>query len=137
MPTDAEVIPGSNGTLRARIRAKTRRRHRDACWEWTGQYRQHRGAKRPYIVVGGRGSKKITVARVVLALFDRVPLSVRVEEGAEAGHQCHHAWCVNRRHLRWVSREVNEEQKEEFDDEFDRFSAAIDERAAQAYGGGR
>lgn len=47
----------------------------------------------------------------------------------EAGHTCHHYWCVNERHLTWQTRVENEESKQEFDDYSD-FAAAVDALSA-------
>lgn len=123
-----DLIAGATSTLRRRIRAKTLRGRRNECWGWTGgTARKRDGARRPKIQVGGRGSRTILVARVLLALKDRVPLTLRA--GLEAGHRCHHFWCVNPRHLQWQTRIENEHAKQEYDDYCD-FAAAVDELAA-------
>ena len=78
---------------------------------------------------GGKGSRWLTVARVLLTLRDRVPLDLR--DGLEAGHECHHAWCVNVRHLRWQTHSENLLHRRERDD-YERFSNAVDELADKA-----
>jgi len=129
--TTAELIPGATGSLRRRIYAKIIRPSRRACWRWTGATARKRdGAKRPKVRAGGRGSRTILVARVLLALRDRVPLWRRELERLEAGHTCHNYWCVNPRHLQWQTRIENEQAKQEFDAYTD-FAAAVDELAAQ------
>jgi hypothetical protein len=128
--TIARLIAGASATLRRRIAAKvTRLPGRGACHRWTGATSRKRdGARRPVIRVGGRGSRTVLVTRVVLALFDRVPLVERDAVRLESGHKCHHFWCVNPRHLEWQTRIENEHAKQEFDDYCD-FS--VDELAAE------
>ena len=129
--TLAELIPGATSTLRRRIAAKILRPDgRHGCWRWTGgTARKRDGAERPKVRVGGRGSRTILVARVLLVLRDRVPLWRREADKLEAGHSCNHFWCVNPRHLVWQTRVENENAKHEFDDYCD-FAAAVDELAA-------
>jgi hypothetical protein len=126
----AQLIVGATPSLRRRIYAKIVRPSRRACWRWTGATARKRdGAKRPQVRVGGRGSRVIVVARVLLSLRDRIPLIDRY--GLEAGHTCHHYWCVNPRHLEWQTRVQNEEAKQEFDDYCD-FAQAVDDLASEA-----
>lgn len=139
MPTDASLIPGATSTLRRRIYAKIERgATRDACCYWRGKTvikrdRVRRGA----IGVGGRGSRTVSVARLLLVLRDRVPLVARDAARLEAGHTCHHYWCVNVRHLKWVTRLQNEREKSDarryaaFADDVDELAAT--ERAARPY----
>lgn len=124
-----DLIAGATSTLRARIAARTvREGGKMGCWRWTGgTSRKRDGARRGKVQVGGRGTRVITVARVLLVLKDRVPLVERDSARLEAGHRCGHFWCVNPRHLHWIDRSGNEAEKHEFDEEFDRFSAAFDE----------
>jgi hypothetical protein len=126
----AELIPGASGSLRRRIRAKVVKPHgRSGCWLWTGAKSKKRdGALRPVIRAGGKGSRLLLVARVVLALKDRVSLTLRA--GLEAGHICHNHGCVNPRHLMWQTRLENEEAKHEYDAYCD-FAAAVDDLAEQ------
>jgi len=129
-----QLIVGATGTLRARIRAKQVRAGRDACWSWTGATAQKRdGAKRPKIRVGGRGSRVVLVARLLLCLRDRVPLAERDAAKLEAGHTCDRFWCVNPRHLLWQTRIENEEAKHEYNDYQD-FAREVDDLAAEAEG---
>lgn len=109
MPRDIDVIPGATPTLRRRISAKTIRSTRSKCWTWSGTFRKHRTGTRPCIHIGGRGSGNKTVARILLALRDRVCLAERAE--LEAGHLCGNHWCVNPRHLVWQTRSENERMK--------------------------
>ena len=123
----AELVPGATSTLRRRLRAKQLRTSRDACWRWGGATSRKRdGVGRPAIQVGGRRSPVVHVARVLLALIDRVPLLER--RGLEAGHRCGNYWCVNGRHLEWQTRSENEDAKQEFD-AYASFAAAVDELA--------
>lgn len=116
MPRDVELIPGATSTLRRRISVKiVRTGGRRACWSWLGGTARHRGGRRPKIQIGGRGSRTMTVARLLLVLRDRVPLISRELEKLEAGHRCHHYWCVNTAHLEWSTRIDNEHAKYEFD----------------------
>jgi hypothetical protein len=113
-----ELIAGATPTLRARLWAKIVKRKRRQCWTWRGATcRKRGGARRPKLQVGGRGSRTIVVARILLAFKDRVPLEQRA--GLEAGHRCGHFWCVNPHHLEWVGRAENEEAKGEFDEAID------------------
>jgi len=111
----SDLIDGATSTLRARIRAKTVRPGRGywfdrrACWAWTGATKTKRGGVRPAVQIGRRGSRVVTVARLLLCLQDGVPLAER--SGLEAGHTCHHYWCVNPRHLEWQTRLENEREK--------------------------
>ena len=126
-----DLIPGATPTLRRRLAAKIQRSSsRNGCDRWTGAASLKRdGARRPVIQVGGRGSDVIHVARVLLALADGVPLPARGR--LEAGHTCGHFWCVAPRHLRWVTRSENEDDKDTFDEAtaYAAFEAAVDELA--------
>lgn len=93
--------------------------------------RKRDGALRPVIRVGGRGSPIVHVARVLLALRDRVPLWQRT--GLEAGHRCHRFWCVNPRHLEWQTSSENEAAKQEFDS-YEEFATAVDALTASLDG---
>jgi hypothetical protein len=128
----ARLIAGATSTLRQRIFAKiVRLPGRNACWQWTGgTARKRDGAKRPKIQVGGRGSRTILVARVLLCLRDGVPLAERDAAKLEAGHVCHRHWCVNPRHLEWQTRIENEHAKQEYDDYCD-FAQTVDELAEE------
>jgi hypothetical protein len=125
-----QLICGATSTLRKRIASKTIRNGRNGCWRWTGGTAQKRdGSKRPKIQVGGRGSRTVTVARLLLALRDRVPLVLRDDAKLEAGHTCHHFWCVNPRHLEWQTRTENEHAKQEFND-YEDFARDVEDLAA-------
>jgi hypothetical protein len=105
-------LPGASPSLLARIRAKIERVPGSTCLRWTGgTARKRDGAKRPKIQIGGRGSRFVVVARLLLVLRDGVPFVLR--DGLEAGHTCHHYWCVNWRHLKWCTRTENEADKRE------------------------
>ncbi len=70
----------------------------------------------------------INVARILLALADRVPLSERRE--LHAGHVCGNYWCVNVRHLRWQTASENERMKREHRDRSE-FFEAVDDLASE------
>lgn len=124
-----DLIIGATSTLRARIRSKTVRGTRRQCWHWIGATARKRdGARRPKIQVGGRGSRTVLIARLLLCLRDSVPLAERDAAKLEAGHTCHHFWCVNPWHLVWQTRHENEEAKHEYDD-YNEFADAVDELA--------
>jgi hypothetical protein len=128
------LILGATSTLRRRIRAKTERAGRNACWRWTGATARKRdGAKRPKIQIGGVGSRVVTVARLLLCLRDGVRLAERDAAKLEAGHSCYNFWCVNPRHLTWQTRIENENAKHEYDS-FEDFAREVDELAAQPEG---
>jgi hypothetical protein len=130
VPKDVDVIPGATSTLRRRLYAKVLRTRRHECWRWSGKHAKKRdGALRPAIMVGRRGSRTMTVARVLLALRDRVSLDLRTE--LEAGHTCGHHWCINVRHLVWQTRWENEAMKSEHR-RWREFSQAVDELAETA-----
>jgi hypothetical protein len=126
---DIDVIAGATSTLRRRLFDRIIGRGKDVCWIWTGGFARKRRSRRPKVQVGGRGSRTISVARVILALRDRVPLIERDRDKLEAGHTCHNEECVNWWHLDWQTREENECAKrdrdafERFTDEFDRIIA--------------
>lgn len=127
----ADLIPGASVTLPARITVKVVELCAGACGchAWTGATAQKRdGVRRPKVRVGGRGSRVVLVARLVLVLKDRVPLWRRELERLEAGHTCGHFWCVNPEHLTWQTRIENEREKQERDD-YEDFAAAVDELA--------
>jgi hypothetical protein len=107
----AELIKGASESLVGRILDKIAAPAADdACWFWMGSYvRESDGKERPKIQVGGRGSRTVTVARLLLCLADGVPLVRRRRR--EAAHRCGHWWCVNPAHLRWATREENERDK--------------------------
>lgn len=138
MPSDVALIPNATSTLRKRIYAKIdrQRRRRRECWHWLGKFVQKRGSVRPVIQVGGRGSRTITIARLLLVLRDRVPLAERDAAELEAGHLCGNPHCVNVRHLRWQTRSENEIMKHElalyrqWSDLVDRLADVEDSRAA-------
>ncbi len=131
MARDVDLIPGATSSLRRRIYAKiVRTRNRRACWAWSGRHSKKRGGLRPVVRAGGRGSRMLTVARVMLVLRDRVPLAQRDAELMEAGHKCNTYWCVNGSHLEWINRSGNEEAKDEFDEGFEQFSADVEALAA-------
>lgn len=112
------TIRGATPTLAQRIAAKIIRCEGSYCLQWTGSTRRGRdGAERPAIRLGGRGSRMATVARVLLALQDGVPLHRR--KGLEACHRCAHYWCVNVDHLCWQTRIENELDKEVWDEHYD------------------
>jgi hypothetical protein len=112
------LIQGATSTLRRRVWSKIVKGRRNQCWTWRGSVSLKRGgARRPKIQAGGRGSRSILVARILLVFADRVPLDQR--DGFEAGHKCGNFWCVNWRHLEWVSRIENEEAKQEYDESID------------------
>jgi hypothetical protein len=113
-----DLIIGATSTLRARLWAKIVKRKRRQCWQWSGSTSLKRGgARRPKMRVGGKRSRTIVVARILLSLKDRVPLHLR--DGLEAGHRCGNFWCVNPSHLEWVGRFENEDAKNEFDETID------------------
>lgn len=130
MPKDVALIPGATSTLRRRIYTKIIRGKRNECWRWSGKTVRKRGGVRAAIQVGGRGSRTISVTRLLLVLRDRVPLPERESDGLEGGHRCAHYWCVNQRHLCWQTRGENEAAKAEYD-AFEDFSEAIDTVIAQ------
>lgn len=118
MATVTDLIPDATSTLRKRVGSKIVKSKRDQCWQWRGSTSVKRGgARRPKIQVGARGSRTVLVARVLLVLADKVPLHERI--GQEAGHKCGRFWCVNWRHLEWVDRATNEDQKNEYDESID------------------
>lgn len=99
--------------------------------------RKRGGARRPKIQIGGRGSRVLTVARILLVIRDRVSILEREREKLEAGHTCGNYWCVNVRHLIWQTRSENESMKAEhrayaeFADDVEAISTA-DAEAADA-----
>lgn len=127
MPRDVDLIPGATSTLRRRLFAKiARTRSRRECWAWTGKTVKKRGGVRPAIQVGGRGTRTISVARILLVLKDRVPLSERDAARLEGGHKCGRYWCVNQSHLEWIDRGGNEDAKAEYDEGYEQFSADVE-----------
>lgn len=126
----SDLIPGASSSLRRRLRAKVLKPHgRSGCWLWTGAKSKKRdGALRPVIRVGGKGSRVVLVARIVLVLKDRVCLIARDYALLEAGHLCHNHGCVNPRHLMWQTRIENEHAKAEHR-AYTAFAAAVDELA--------
>lgn len=124
---DVDLIPTASSTIRRRVYAKILwAPGRLACRSWGGAHSQKKSGPRPVIRAGGKGSKVVLVSRVLLALFDRVPLAMRDLEGLRACHSCGHGWCVNRRHLSWKDQSDNELDKEEFD----AFCDVVDDLAA-------
>lgn len=80
----------------------------DACILWRGALSLKRlGRRSP--VIHDEGKTK-SVARIVCTWFHGAPYT----EGHEAGHTCpngENALCINPRHLRWMTREENEQYK--------------------------
>lgn len=128
---DHKLIEGATPTLRRRIASMTVGRNPAKCWRWTGSTARKRGCERPKVRIGGAVSRVMSVARVLLVLRDRVPLVDRDDAKLEAGHTCHHFWCVNPNHLEWVTRSENELAKYE-KKRFDEFAAEVDALAEVA-----
>ena len=112
MPRDTDVIAGATSSLRRRLYAKITKGPRRACWTWTGAtVRKKDGVRRPALMVGGRRSRVVHVARLLLCLRDRVPLTERYM--VHAGHLCHNPICVNVRHLAWQTQFENHALRDE------------------------
>lgn len=81
------------------------------CWRWRGALSQKRGGRhRPVIQLGKRGSKIVVVARLVCEWQHGPPPTPE----HEAGHTCPDgelSLCVSPHHLRWMTREENEQHK--------------------------
>jgi hypothetical protein len=81
------------------------------CWLWQGACsRRERGADRPVIQAGGRGSRILIVARLFCEWQHGPPPT----PGHEAGHTCpdgENALCVSPHHLTWMTRTENERHK--------------------------
>lgn len=89
-------------------------RHGGACWRWHGTHNPARGVRRrwwrantrrPRVRVRRRGGQTHEyVARVMLAIYDGVPLWKRRRQRQVACHKawlCTHDWCINPLHLYW------------------------------------
>lgn len=99
-----------SSTLAARVMAKCVEDPVTGCLNWIGAFSAKRRGRRPVIQLGGRRSRVVQVARLVLEWKDGPPPSPL----HEAGHTCPHgenAACVNPSHLEWQTREQNEHQK--------------------------
>lgn len=97
-------------TLRARVRAKTRVNPVTGCHEWIGALSAKRRGQRPVIQLGGRGTRVVLVARLVLTWAKGEPPS----DLHEAGHTCpagENPICINEQHLEWQTRTENEHHK--------------------------
>lgn len=106
----AVPLGDASSTLWRRVSRKIRVQPRTGCWEWTGALSAKRRGRRPVVQMAGRGSRVVIVARLVCQRFRGVPPS----DLHEAGHTCPHgenALCVRPSHLRWMTREENEQHK--------------------------
>lgn len=104
---------GSAGTptLRHRVLSKIVVDPKSGCHEWAGAYSLKRRGRRPVIRLGGKGSRVVLVARLVLEWKAGPPPSSL----HEAGHTCplgENSKCVNEDHLQWQTRTENEHQKQ-------------------------
>lgn len=89
------------------------------CWIWTGAYskkkgkRYDKGADRPVIQLGRRGTPVVHVLRVMLSLKDGVPLWRRT--GFDACHgACQDARCVNPHHGYWGTPGRNRDDRHQY-----------------------
>jgi len=88
--------------------------HPTACWGWSGAVSEKRGgARRPALYLGNGRSQQCTLhaARFILCIVTRKSIRDPYVLTHEAGHTCHNETCVNPRHLRWVTRSENEQDK--------------------------
>lgn len=103
-------IEQGSRTLLGRIVAKLVEDPVTGCWNWTGAFSLKRRGMRPVIQLGGRGTRVVLVARLLLTWYAGPPPT----DQHEAGHTCPHgenSRCVNPGHLAWQTRIENEQQK--------------------------
>jgi hypothetical protein len=106
----AVPIEQGSPTLLGRIVAKLVEDPVTGCWNWTGAFSLKNRGKRPVIQLGGRGTRVVLVARLLLTWYAGPPPT----DQHEAGHTCPHgenSRCVNPGHLAWQTRTENEQQK--------------------------
>lgn len=77
----AQQIGEGSPTLRARVAARTRVLE-TGCHEWTGAYSLKRRGSRPVVHLGGRGTRVVLVARLVLEWATGPPPTDLHESGA-------------------------------------------------------
>lgn len=113
MFNQSQPIDGESPTLWERVCAKIEVDPVTGCWNWTGAYSRKRNGMRPVIQVGGRGTRVVLVARLILTWYAGPPPS----DTHEAGHTCPHgenSRCIRPMHLRWQTRLENEHQKRSY-----------------------
>lgn len=100
-------------TLRRRVARGIRVNGATGCWEWTKAYSLKNRGRRPVVQLGGRGTRVVLVARLVLQWFQGPPPT----DLHEAGHTCpagENEKCIRPSHLRWMTRTENEHHKRSY-----------------------
>lgn len=103
-----------NSTIWKRITDKIKIDRESGCHIWIGAYSKKRNGKRPVIRLGGRGSPIVNVARFLLIQST----GIEPPKEIECGHICPNGEnhkCVNVEHLKWMTRQENENYKKRHD----------------------
>lgn len=109
----AQPIIDYTRTLLGRVVEKIVEDRVTGCWLWGGACVKSRRGRRPVVQLGGRGSRVVLVARLLLTWYAGPPPS----DLHEAGHTCpdgENSLCVNPGHLAWQTREENEAHKRSY-----------------------
>lgn len=110
----AQPIEEGTRTLLGRVVSKILEDETTGCWNWLGAFIKSRRGARPVIQLGGRGTRVVLVARLLLTWYAGPPPT----DQHEAGHTCpygENSRCVNPGHLAWQTREENEAQKRSYE----------------------